>query len=135
MYRLKLVKGKTYWGAGVKASQEKPYVEVETKEQAERLVKSGHFMLEVFEKETNKEENAAENDEELSFPEDEVEEENTGNSILAELQTKKKDELVQYAADCGIDIVGCKTKDDIISKIVEALARAAVARDAIRGEE
>lgn len=140
MYRLKLIKGKTYWGAGVKASQEKPYVEVETKEHAQRLLKTGHFVLDGFGEsdEAKEEENAVETDEEndLLFPdEEEVEEENSKNSILDELRAKKVDELVKYASDCGIDISGLKKKEDIVLKIGEALAKAAEARESIRSEE
>lgn len=136
MYRLKLIKGRTYWGAGVKASQEKPFVEVETIEHAEKLVKTGYFAMDESVQTSNSGgvNVADEEDEEgfdFSVEDEEAAEE---DSVLAELQKKKKDELVKYASEHGIDITGCKTRDDIISKIFEALARASVARDAIRNE-
>ena len=49
-----------------------------------------------------------------------------------ELQKKNKSELIEYADKKGIDITGCKTKDDIYQKIVEAIARAEAARAALR---
>ena len=42
MYRLRLIKGRTYWGI-VKVSAEQPIVEVKEKEAADRLVESGYF--------------------------------------------------------------------------------------------
>ena len=51
-----------------------------------------------------------------------------------ELQKKNKAELIEYAGQNGIDITGCKTKDDIYQKIVEAIARAAASRAALREE-
>lgn len=132
MYRLQLIKGKTYWGAGVKAIQENPFVEVKTEEQANRLVKTGYFTMVEEEMPAQTKENT---NTDLVFPDgDDVEECDSESSVLEELQKKKKEELVQYASENGIDITGCKTKDDMISKILEALARAAAARDAIRGE-
>lgn len=132
MYRLKLIKGRTYWGAGVKASQEKPFVEVETEEHADHLVKTGYFIMVEEEMPVQTKENA---DADLVFPDgDDAEDCDSESSILEELQKKKKEELIQYASESGIDITGCKTKDDMISKILEALARAAAARDAIRCE-
>lgn len=132
MYRLQLIKGRTYWGAGVKASQEKPFVEVETEEHADRLVKTGYFIMAEEEMPVQTKENT---DADLVFPDgDDTEDCDSESSILEELQKKKKEELIQYASESGIDITGCKTKDDMISKILEALARAAAAREAIRGE-
>lgn len=132
MYRLKLIKGRTYWGAGVKASQEKPFVEVETEEHADHLVKTGYFIMVEEEMPVQTKENT---DADLVFPDgDDAEDCDSESSILEELQKKKKEELIQYASESGIDITGCKTKDDMISKILEALARAAATRDAIRGE-
>ena len=135
-YRLKLVKGKSYWGCGVKASQEKPYVVVETKEHAERLLKSGHFVLDGFgnTSENVEEEAAGESAGEYVFPDEEDDESSTMSYIVAELQGKKKDELTQYAADHGIDITGCKTKDDMLSKIAESMEKAADARNVLRSD-
>lgn len=137
MYRLKLIKGKTYWGAGVKASQEKPFVEVETEEHADHLVKTGYFIMieEEMPVQTMPVQTKENTDADLVFPDgDDAEDCDSESSILEELQKKKKEELIQYASGSGIDITGCKTKDDMISKILEALARAAAARDAIRCE-
>lgn len=134
MYRLKLIKGRTYWGAGVKASQEKPFVEVETIEHAEKLVKTGYFAMDESVQTSNSGGVNVAGAEDFDFSVDDEEEAAEEDSVLAELQKKKKDELVKYASEHGIDITGCKTRDDIISKIFEALARASVARDAIRNE-
>ena len=40
----------------------------------------------------------------------------------------------EKAGQNGIDITGCKTKDDIYQKIVEAIARATASRAALREE-
>lgn len=142
MYHLRLVKGKTYWGI-VKASEEKPDVYVAEREKADALVASGFFALEgegspAVEKPSIGGEDNGEGDD--SFVPGEYEDEGNSadeqpGSIMMELQQKTKAELSEYAEQNGIDLTGCKTKDDIITKIIEALAKAAAARQAIRDSE
>jgi len=43
MYKLKLVKGHSYTGYGVKATQKSPFVEVSSKEISDSLIASGYF--------------------------------------------------------------------------------------------
>ena len=144
MYYLKLIKGKTYWGI-VRASQKNPNVCVPEKEQADLLVKSGFFVLVNNPDEDVKENTASKNDAENDTEEQEgsyvpgddesEEDEEQENSIMSELQQKTKAELTEYAEKNGIDLSGCKTKDDSLSKIFEDMARAAAARQAIRDNE
>lgn len=131
MYRLKLVKAKSYWGI-VKASEKNPFVEVESKETADTLIASGYF---------NMADGAAEvlggdtaEDEESEAVDIAEEDEPQGGTTLVEIQKKSKAELVEYAGRNGIDITGCKTKDDIQSRIIEMIAKAAAAREALREE-
>lgn len=141
MYHLRLVKGKTYWGI-VKASEEKPDVYVAEREKADSLVASGFFALEGEDSSAvEKPRIGGENGEgEDSFVPGVYEDEGNSadeqpGSIMMELQQKTKAELSEYAEQNGIDLTGCKTKDDIITKIIEALAKAAAARQAIRDSE
>ena len=99
------------------------------------LVDSGYF--EMVSSEADKEQTLTDNDEKSEsvediFGEEPEEDENKGNPELMELQKKNKSELIEYADKKGIDITGCKTKDDIYQKIVEAIARAEAARAALR---
>ena len=126
MCRLKLIKGKTYWGRGVKASQSDPIVCVSDVERANQLVQSGFFVFLENPNETVRDET----EEDFLFPEEEpVSEE---SPMLAELQQKTKAELMEYAENRGISVTGCKTKDDVISKITEEMERASVTREVIR---
>ena len=45
MYKLKLIRGRSYTGRGVKVTAEKPFVEVEDKQTADCLAASGRFEL------------------------------------------------------------------------------------------
>lgn len=126
MYRLKLIKGKTYCGRGVKASQSDPIVCISDIEQANRLVQSGFLVFIENPNETARDES----EEDFLFPEEEpVSEE---SPMLMELQQKTKAELMEYAENRGISVTGCKTKDDVITKIAEEMERASATREAIR---
>ena len=130
MYHLRLAKGKSYWGV-VKASEEKPDVFVHEKEKADYLVKTGFFSLvgEESEQDTKQKKEDAEN---VDLFSDEAEEEPQEKPIIMELQGMTKAELAEYADKKGIDITGCKTKDDIFQRVIDAIARADEARAAIR---
>lgn len=132
MYHLKLCKAKSYMGI-VCATESKPDVYVPEKQQADKLVASGYFVL-VSEEEntTNKivrEEASEVEDTESLFEEPDEEGE---DSLLVELQTKSKAELVEYANKNGIDLTGCNKKDEIYSQIIESIARADSAREMLR---
>lgn len=133
MYHLRLAKGKSYWGV-VKASEEKPDVFVHEKEKADYLVKTGFFSLvgEESEQDTKQKKEDAEN---VDLFSDEAEEEPQEKPIIMELQGMAKAELTEYADKNGIDITGCKTKDDIFQKVIDAIARADSAREALRNGE
>ena len=132
MFHLRLCKGLSYIGI-VRATKAEPDVYVP---EAKVLVTSGYFEMVTSEAEkvqpltgdTEKTESATDMFEEES--EDEVQ----GDPELMELQKKNKAELIEYAGQNGIDITGCKTKDDIYQKIVEAIARAAASRAVLREE-
>lgn len=132
MYHLKLCKAKSYMGI-VCATESKPDVYVPEKQQAGKLVASGYFVL-VSEEEntTNKivrEEASEVEDTDSLFEEPDEEGE---DSLLVELQTKSKAELVEYANKNGIDLTGCNKKDEIYSQIIESIARADSAREMLR---
>lgn len=135
MFHLRLCKGLSYMGI-VRATKAEPDVYVPEEEKAKALVTSGYFEMVTSEAEkvqpltgdTEKAESVTDMFEEES--EDDVQ----GDPELMELQKKNKAELIEYAGQNGIDITGCKTKDDIYQKIVEAIARAAASRAALREE-
>ncbi|MCJ7861246.1 hypothetical protein MUB48_07450 [Blautia sp. NSJ-157] len=133
MIHLRLCKGLSYLGT-VRATKAEPDVYV-SEEKVKDLVDSGYF--EMVSSEADKEQTLTDNDEKSEsvediFGEEPEEDENKGNPELMELQKKNKSELIEYADKKGIDITGCKTKDDIYQKIVEAIARAEAARAALR---
>lgn len=135
MFHLRLRKGLSYFGI-VRATRDKPDVYVQEKEQADSLVKSGYFELvgnteaEVKRTLAVKEEKPEEDGADL-FGDDAEEDEPQERPELIELQGKTKAELTEYANNKGIDITGCKTKDEILQKITEAIARAVAAREAL----
>ena len=120
----------------VRATRDKPDVYVQEKEQADSLVKSGYFELvgnteaEVKRTLAVKEEKPEEDGADL-FGDDVEEDGPQERPELIELQGKTKAELTEYANNKGIDITGCKTKDEIFQKITEAIARAVAAREAL----
>lgn len=135
MYHLRLCKALSYMGI-VRATRDKPDVYVQEKEQADSLVKSGYFELvgnteaEVKRTLAVKEEKPEEDGADL-FGDDVEEDGPQERPELIELQGKTKAELTEYANNKGIDITGCKTKDEIFQKITEAIARAVAAREAL----
>lgn len=92
MYKLKLIKGRSYTGA-VRATKENPNVEVEKKETADALVASGYFSLEECAEDTG--------------------------AVATELNKMTVAELAAYAAEKGIDLAGCNKKAEILAKIKE----------------
>lgn len=133
MFHLKLIKGKSYLGI-VCASESRPDVYVPEKAQADQLLESGYFKLvDNDNQEKEREKTSAEETTEDAGGMFEAGDEDPGeDSVITELQKKNKAELVAYAGQNGIDITGCKTRDDILTCIIEALARAADARQALR---
>lgn len=134
MYHLRLSKGKSYWGV-VRATEKEPDVYIEEKDRADYLVRSGYFVLvdESEKGETKRKEPGGEaGPEENDFFSDEPLEEAQEKPIIVELQAMTKAELSEYAEKNGIEITGCKTKDDIFQKIIDAIARAEDARAALR---
>ena len=99
MYRLKLARGLSYTGHGVRATAKEPYVETEDKAAAVCLVESKHFELA-----------ANAQAESGSFPDDGAPSEKW---TLPQLQA--------FAAEKGIDVTGLKLKPEFLAKVQEAL--------------
>lgn len=137
MFHLRLCKGLSYMGI-VRATKTEPdvYIPEEEKAKAKALVASGYFEMVTSEAEKIQpltgDTEKAESD--MNMFEEETEDETRSDPELMELQKKNKAELIEYAGQNGIDITGCKTKDDIYQKIVEAIVRAAASRAALREE-
>lgn len=102
MIHLKLCKGKSYLGA-VKATVNKPDVFVEDKKTAERLLKSGYFIL-------------VEDTVEAEVPTPSKD----GKKAEQDLNSMSLDELKQMAADKGADITHCRKKADYIAAIEDS---------------
>lgn len=98
MFTLKLTKGRSYTGYGVKATVRKPLVEVDKKDVSDALIASGYFSLI-----------------EAAVPE-------TGGEKPLEKMTEK--ELEAYAAENGIDLAGASKKAEKLAAIQQALAAA-----------
>lgn len=112
MFKLKLIKGRSYTGYGVKADALNPFIEVSKKEVSDALVASGYF----------------------SFVEGEVNADNDkGGDKPLEKMTEK--ELDAYAAENGIDLSGAGKKADKLAAIQQALAEDDNAGDLFGDEE
>lgn len=105
MCRLKLIKGRSYTGYGVKVSAESPCVDVVKKEVADALIASGYF----------------------SLIEEAADGGNSGGDKPIEKMTEK--ELDAYAAENGIDLAGVSGKAKKLAKIQEVLAAAETGDD------
>lgn len=99
MYRIKLIKALSYSGL-VTATAEKPYVDIDDDETAEKILATGYFET-VFTS-TQTLESSAEN---VSKPLDEMN--------ISELET--------FAAYKGVSLKGLKKKEAIINKLREEL--------------
>ena len=97
MYKLRLIKGRSYTGYGVKASIENPCVDINKKDVADALIASGYFSLV---------EKVADNS-------------NYGSKKPIEKMTEK--ELNAYAVENGIDLTGVSGKAKKPTKIQETL--------------
>ena len=112
MFKLKLIKGRSYTGYGVKADALNPFIEVEKKEVSDALVASGY----------------------CSFVEGGVNADNDkGGDKPLEKMTEK--ELDAYAAENGIDLSGAGKKADKLAAIQQALAEDDNAGDLFGDEE
>lgn len=112
MFKLKLIKGLSYTGYGVKATAANPFAEVDKKEVSDALVASGYF----------------------SFVEGGVNADNDkGGNKPIEKMTEK--ELEAYAAENGIDLSGTSKKADKLAVIQQALAESDNADDLFGDEE
>lgn len=98
MTKLRLIKGRSYTGNGIRATSEKPFIEIENKTIADALVASGYFSV-VSESEPPKIEDKP-------------------------LEKMSEKELETYAAENGIDISGLSKKADKIAAIQRALTEA-----------
>lgn len=99
MYKLKLIKGRSYTGRGVKATSESPVVEAESKVAYDALIASGYFVSVGEAAPTG----AAGG---------------TDEKPLAKMTEK---ELEAYAEENGIDLSGASKKADKLAIIQQAL--------------
>lgn len=97
MYKLKLLRGRSYTGNGVKATAVSPIIEVESKETSDSLIASGYFSLVS----------------EATAPS------NMSDDKPITKMTEK--ELEAYAAENGIDLTGCNKKAEKLTTIQQAL--------------
>lgn len=118
MYHLRLVKGKSYWGV-VRAFEKAPDVYVPEKEQAEKLLSSGYFIL-IDDAAEERKKAAAAASVQPAGQEEKAEE----TPLIVKLQSMTKADLAGYAGSNGIDITGCKTRDDIFQKVIYEIAQA-----------
>ena len=98
MFKLKLVRGLSYSGYGVKATNQRPIITVDKKEAADALIASGHFSL------------IAESGADNTFVE------------VKSIEKKTEKELDAYARENGIDLSGVSGKAKKLAKIQEVLA-------------
>lgn len=104
MFKLKLIKGRSYTGHGISVSSVDPFIEVSDKEKSDALAATGYFSV-VSE----------------STPERPHEEK--------PLDKMSEKELEAYAAENGIDISGVNKKADKLALIQQALADASTSED------
>ena len=103
--KLKLIKGLSYRGGKdgtLRATKDKPFCVVETLEEAQAAVASGHFQLV----------------EELKVKETEKAPDPDATKSLSKMT---KDELEAYAAEIGVDLSECKNNDERKDAIKKAL--------------
>jgi len=116
MYRLKLVRGRSYTGI-VTVSNAAPFVEVKDKETADFLVGTGRFSL------VGAAEGSAKKDEPEKSPDlagNAAAQTNAPTEVRFDRMTTKQ--LTDYAAENGIDLVGCNNNPDRIKRIQQVLA-------------
>jgi len=96
MFKLRLIKSRSYTGNGIKVSADKPIIEIENKEKADTLVATGYFSI------ISEQANASE-----------------GRS----LDKMSDKELDDYAAEIGADVSGLGKKADKLAAVRQALAK------------
>jgi hypothetical protein len=99
MFKLKLIKGRSFTGFGVKATSEKPEVQTDAKELYDKLIATGRFTAVMMSESTNA----------LT----------AGEKPLSKMTEK---ELEVYAEENGINLTGLSKKSDKLAKIQEMLA-------------
>lgn len=122
MKRMELVKGRSYWGHGVKAVKGKPFSVAD--EKATELVATGCFKVVEGGEDTNSDigavpqnvsESEGDSDEEESGAEESKEEKSLGKM--------SKDELIAYAESLDIDVSECKNNGERAALIKEVLEK------------
>jgi hypothetical protein len=105
VYRLKLIRGRSYIGRGLKATAQKPFVETVSEQTAEYLVACGRFeLVETIDPGAETDSGGAGE---------------SGDDVPGDGWTVAQ--LRAYAGENGIDLTGVKNvKADILAKIQEA---------------
>lgn len=129
MYRIRLIKGLSYYDGKITATKKKPDVYVEDQETVKHYVATGFFMVVGVEP---KAEGTDDEVEESFIGDDEEPEGQTASKALsAELESMNVKELRAYASKHGINLTASK-KEDMMEQIMSAQERAAEARTALR---
>lgn len=102
MYRVRLTKGRSYSGYGVKVTAARPLAEINDHETLDAIVATGRFVVET------------------ALPVYDDESEKKLKESLVEKMTEK--ELEEYASENAIDLTGLKGKTPKLMKIQETLA-------------
>jgi len=102
MYKLKLTKGLSYNGLGVKVTSKEPDVEVKEKETSDALVATGRFALLDVDSADNGGGVSGEN--------------------MALLEKMNNTQLVAFAGEHDIDIADCKNAGERLAKIKQFIA-------------
>lgn len=106
--KLKLIKGLSYRGGKegiLKATKDKPFCFVETMDEAEAAIASGHFQL-------------------VEVPKVKELEKPSNPEATKGIGKMTKDELESYAVEIGVDISDCKNNDERKDTIKKALEKA-----------
>jgi len=104
MYKIKLIRGHSYNGYGVKVKAEQPFVNVEDKETVDLLMETGRFEL-------------------VEVADGNGKEPDSGEDVVEKSVDKMNEtELDAYATENGIDLTGLKKKAEKLAKIQQTVA-------------
>lgn len=100
MYKIRLIKGKSFTDGKIKISAANPETDIEDDEYAKRLIATGYFAEVPYEKQEAPSESSM-----------------TGHLDAKQLEEMSTDDLRKLAADMGIDTAAVRKKSELISAI------------------
>lgn len=118
MQRIELVRGRSYWGHGVKAVKGKPFSVAD--EKATELVATGSFKVVEGDEDTDSDINTANQNVSTGESNSDEEASDTEEKPLGKMS---KDELIAYAGSLGIDVSECKNNGERVALIKEVLEK------------